>query len=64
MGQQNPRLYERKGQDLAPCVGSALLQGRLNLADIRAVLELVAANRHLERELAAADARRSHSPHR
>jgi MerR family transcriptional regulator, heat shock protein HspR len=37
---------------------SSLLQDGLNLAGIRAVLELEAANRHLERELAAAKARR------
>ena len=36
---------------------SALLQDGLNLAGIRVVLELEAANRHLERELAAAKRR-------
>ncbi|MFE4229289.1 MerR family transcriptional regulator [Arthrobacter sp. NPDC056886] len=75
MGQQNLRLYERKGllepgrtlggtrlyseQDLATLRRiSTLLQAGLNLAGIRAVLELEAANRRLERELAAAKARR------
>jgi MerR family transcriptional regulator/heat shock protein HspR len=75
MGQQNLRLYERKGllepgrtlggkrlyseQDLETLRRiSSLLQDGLNLAGIRAVLELEAANRHLERELAAAKARR------
>jgi hypothetical protein len=53
-----------KARTWRPASDQPLLQGRLNLADIRAVLELVAANRHLERELAAAEARRSHSPHR
>ncbi|MBT2538865.1 MerR family transcriptional regulator [Arthrobacter sp. ISL-69] len=78
MGQQNLRLYERKGllepgrtlggtrlyseQDLATLRRiSTLLQDGLNLAGIRAVLELEATNRHLERELAAAKARRKHS---
>jgi MerR family transcriptional regulator/heat shock protein HspR len=75
MGQQNLRLYERKGllepgrtlggtrlyseQDLATLRRiSTLLQDGLNLAGIRAVLELEAVNRHLELELAAAIARR------
>ena len=75
MGQQNLRLYERKGllepgrtrggtrlyieQDLATLRRiSTLLQDGLNLAGIRTVLELEAANRRLERELAAAKARR------
>lgn len=75
MGQQNLRLYERKGllepgrtlggtrlyseHDLATLRRiSTLLQAGLNLAGIRAVLELEAANRRLERELAAAKARR------
>jgi DNA-binding transcriptional MerR regulator len=76
MGQQNLRLYERKGllqpgrsdggtrlyseQDLVALRRiSALLQDGLNLAGIRVVLELEAANRHLERELAAATRRSS-----
>jgi DNA-binding transcriptional MerR regulator len=75
MGQQNLRLYERKGllepgrtlggtrlyseQDLATLRRiSTLLQDGLNLAGIRTVLELEAANRPLERELASAKARR------
>ncbi|SKC11901.1 Predicted transcriptional regulators, partial [Arthrobacter sp. 49Tsu3.1M3] len=37
---------------------SALLEDGLNLAGIRLVLELEAANRRLERELAAARSRR------
>jgi DNA-binding transcriptional MerR regulator len=74
MGQQNLRLYERKGllqpgrsdggtrlyseQDLVALRRiSALLQDGLNLAGIRVVLELEAANRHLERELNAAKRR-------
>jgi DNA-binding transcriptional MerR regulator len=74
MGQQNLRLYERKGllepgrtvggtrlyseQDLATLRRiSALLQQGLNLAGIRVVLELEAANRHLKSELIAAQAR-------
>jgi MerR family transcriptional regulator, heat shock protein HspR len=77
MGQQNLRLYERKGllepgrtvggtrlyseQDLATLRRiSTLLQEGLNLAGIRAVLELEAVNRRLERELAAARDRRNH----
>jgi MerR family transcriptional regulator, heat shock protein HspR len=77
MGQQNLRLYERRGllepdrtlggtrlyseQDLATLRRiSTLLQNGLNLAGIRAVLELEAANRHLERELTAAKKR--HKP--
>jgi DNA-binding transcriptional MerR regulator len=73
MGQQNLRLYERKGllqpgrsdggtrlyseQDLVALRRtSALFQDGLNLAGIR-VLELEAASRHLERELAAATRR-------
>lgn len=80
MGQQNLRLYERRGllepgrtlggtrlyseQDLVTLRRiSTLLQDGLNLAGIRAVLELEAANRLLERELAAAKARRKHSSH-
>ena len=80
LGQQNLRLYERRGllepgrtlggtrlyseQDLATLRRiSTLLEDGLNLAGIRAVLELEAANRHLERELAAAKDRRGHSPH-
>jgi MerR family transcriptional regulator/heat shock protein HspR len=80
MGQQNLRLYERRGllepgrtlggtrlyseQDLATLRRiSTLLQEGLNLAGIRAVLELESANRHLERELGAAKARRKHSSH-
>ena len=76
MGQQNLRLYERKGllqpgrsdggtrlyseQDLVALRRtSALFQDGLNLAGIRVVLELEAANRHLERELAAATRRSS-----
>lgn len=75
MGQQNLRLYERKGllepgrtlggtrlyseQDLATLRRiSTLLQDGLNLAGIRTVLELEAANQRLERELAAAKAAR------
>jgi DNA-binding transcriptional MerR regulator len=74
-GQQNLRLYERRGllepgrtgggtrryseQDLDTLRRiSALLEDGLNLAGIRLVLELEAANRRLERELAAARARR------
>jgi DNA-binding transcriptional MerR regulator len=75
MGQQNLRLYERKGllepdrtlggtrlyseQDLVILrrIGT-LLQDGLNLAGIRAVLELEDANRHLESDLAAAKERR------
>jgi len=74
MGQQNLRLYERKGllqpgrtdggtrlyseQDLVALRRiSALLQDGLNLAGIRVVLELEAANRHLARELNAAKRR-------
>jgi DNA-binding transcriptional MerR regulator len=74
-GQQNLRLYERRGllepgrtgggtrryseQDLDTLRRiSALLEEGLNLAGIRLVLELEAANRRLERELAAARARR------
>ena len=74
-GQQNLRLYERKGllepsrtvggtrlyseQDLETLrrIG-ALLEGGLNLAGIRMVLELESVNRRLERELAAARTRR------
>ena len=79
MGQQNLRLYERRGllepgrtlggtrlyseQDLATLRRiSTLLQDGLNIAGIRAVLELESANRQLERELAAAKARRRHTP--
>ena len=75
IGQQNLRLYERRGllepgrtgggtrryseQDLDTLRRiSALLEDGLNLAGIRLVLELEAANRRLERELAAARARR------
>jgi DNA-binding transcriptional MerR regulator len=71
MGQQNLRLYERRGllqpgrteggtrlyseQDLVSLRRiSTLLQEGLNLAGIRAVLDLEAANRYLEHELAAA----------
>jgi DNA-binding transcriptional MerR regulator len=74
-GQQNLRLYERRGllepgrtgggtrryseQDLDTLRRiSALLEDGLNLAGIRLVLELEAANRRLERELAAARSRR------
>ena len=74
-GQQNLRLYERRGllepgrtgggtrryseQDLDTLRRiSALLEEGLNLAGIRLVLELEAANRRLERELAAARSRR------
>ena len=74
-GQQNFRLYERRGllepgrtgggtrryseQDLDTLRRiSALLEDGLNLAGIRLVLELEAANRRLERELAAARSRR------
>ena len=73
-GQQNLRLYERKGllepgrtvggtrryseQDLEILRRiSALLEGGLNLAGIRMVLQLEAVNRRLERELAAARGR-------
>lgn len=80
MGQQNLRLYERRGllepgrtlggtrlyseQDLTILRRiSSLLQDGLNLAGVRAVLELESANRRLERELAAAKARRKHSSH-
>lgn len=73
-GQQNLRLYERKGllepgrtvggtrryseQDLETLRRiSALLEGGLNLAGIRLVLELEATIRRLERELAAARTR-------
>lgn len=75
MGQQNLRLYERKGllrpgrtgggtrlysdEDLVALRRiSTLLQEGLNLAGIRVVLELEAANRDLECELAAARRRR------
>lgn len=74
-GQQNLRLYERRGllepgrtgggtrryseQDLDTLRRiSALLEEGLNLAGIRLVLELEAANRRLERELAEARTRR------
>jgi len=74
-GQQNLRLYERRGllepgrtgggtrryseQDLDTLRRiSALLEDGLNLAGIRLVLELEAANRRLERELAEARSRR------
>jgi hypothetical protein len=74
-GQQNLRLYERRGllepgrtgggtrryseQDLDTLRRiSALLEEGLNLAGIRLVLELEAANGRLERELAAARAQR------
>jgi MerR family transcriptional regulator/heat shock protein HspR len=74
-GQQNLRLYERRGllepgrtvggtrryseQDLDTLRRiSALLEDGLNLAGIRLVLELQAANRRLERELAASRTRR------
>ncbi|QCO98341.1 MerR family transcriptional regulator [Arthrobacter sp. 24S4-2] len=51
------RLYSE--QDLATLRRiSTVLQESLNLVGIRAVLELEAANRRLERELAAAGARR------
>lgn len=70
-GQQNLRLYERKGllepgrtvggtrryseQDLDTLRRiSALLEDGLNLAGIRVVLELEAANRLLQKRLAAA----------
>jgi MerR family transcriptional regulator/heat shock protein HspR len=73
-GQQNLRLYERRGllepgrtvggtrryseQDLDTLRRiSALLEDGLNLAGIRLVLELEAANRRLERELAASRTR-------
>jgi MerR family transcriptional regulator/heat shock protein HspR len=78
-GQQNLRLYERRGllepgrtvggtrryseQDLDTLRRiSALLEDGLNLAGIRLVLELEAANRRLERELAAARTRRALRP--
>lgn len=70
-GQQNLRLYERKGllepgrtgggtrryseQDLDTLRRiSALLEDGLNLVGIRVVLELEAANRRLQKQLAAA----------
>ncbi|RNL59163.1 MerR family transcriptional regulator [Arthrobacter oryzae] len=70
-GQQNLRLYERKGllepgrtvggtrryseQDLDTLRRiSALLEDGLNLAGIRVVLDLEAANRRLQKQLAAA----------
>ncbi|WP_427019180.1 MerR family transcriptional regulator (plasmid) [Pseudarthrobacter sp. P1] len=74
-GQQNLRLYERRGllepgrtvggtrryseQDLETLRRiSALLQDGLNLAGIHVVLELEAANRGLQKQLAAARAQR------
>lgn len=74
-GQQNLRLYERRGLLEPDRTGggtrrsserdldtlrriSALVADGLNLAGIRLVLELEAANRRLERELAAARNRR------
>ncbi|MFF2246049.1 MerR family transcriptional regulator [Arthrobacter sp. NPDC058130] len=74
-GQQNLRLYERRGllepgrtaggtrryseQDLDTLRRiSELLDDGLNLAGIRLVLELEAANRRLQHELAAARTRR------
>ncbi|WP_426995978.1 MerR family transcriptional regulator [Pseudarthrobacter sp. N5] len=74
-GQQNLRLYERKGllepgrtvggtrryseQDLVTLRRiSALLEDGLNLAGVRVVLELEAANRCLQMQLAAARHRR------